>query len=92
MYYLRELFSRFIRSKPTDVNNLVIFVHVTDWHGHVVVRGDNLATVSLVFTSWRFTNFLEIITKSSFKKLCILLEKFQQKVVQRRHRIAPALL
>jgi len=39
---LHKLFSRFVRRKPTDINNFIIFIQVANWHGHVVIRGHDL--------------------------------------------------
>ena len=39
---LHKFLSRFVRRKPADVDNFVVFIQVTDWHWHIVVRGNNL--------------------------------------------------
>jgi len=91
-FHLRELVYCFIRRKPTDVYNLVIFVRVADWHRHVIIGRHNLEKISLMSHSMiSLTNLLEIVTKPPFQKLCVLLKQFEQKIVESGHRIPPAL-
>lgn len=40
-----KFFSR-LRRKPADICNFIVLIKITDWHWHVVIRGDNLVRLA----------------------------------------------
>lgn len=81
-YNARKLFSRLVWCKPADVDNLVVLIDIGDRHGHIIIAGHDLISVSRVSRSADCSSyFLEIITKSLLQKLGVFVEERKQEAI-----------